>query len=112
MPSSSPPSCSGLSCSQVECSTTTFDPARVVIDQAHESTVRRPDPFTRDDLDGSSEGRAQRNGTYRAVADRLLAGKRSAASLCGPRPDDPNDIVPHELAARCVRYASLAPGRI
>jgi len=89
-----------LGYNQVELFITTFDPRNVVIDP--KATLRRPSgdrtPFTRDDLNEVLE-RAARNpdGTYRAVAGRLLPGK-----VLGPfryastRPDDPNDTVPHE----------------
>jgi hypothetical protein len=89
-----------LGYNQVETFLTTFDPARTVIDPA--ATRRRPSGertrFTRDDVDEVLE-RAARNedGTYRAVAGRLLPGKvLGGFRYSGTRPDDPNDIVPHE----------------
>jgi hypothetical protein len=85
---------------QVEMFITNIDPAKVTIDPT--ATVRRPSgkrtPFTRDDLDEVLE-RAARNpdGTYRAQAGRLLAGKvLGPFRYSGTRPDDPNDLVPHE----------------
>jgi hypothetical protein len=85
---------------QVELFLTTLDPAKVVIDP--KATVRRPNgkrtPFTRDDMDVILE-RVARNddGTYRAVAGRLLPGKiLGPFYYAGTRPDDPNDLVPHE----------------
>ena len=89
-----------LGYNQIEMVLTTFDPARVAIDPA--ATKRRPSgertPFTRDDLDEMLE-RAARNadGTYRAAAGRLLPGKiLGGFRFAGTRPDDPNDLVPHE----------------
>jgi hypothetical protein len=89
-----------LGYNQVETFLTSFDPARAVIDPA--ATIRRPSGartrFTRDDIDEVLE-RSARNedGTYRAVAGRLLPGKvLGGFRYSGTRPDDPNDIVPHE----------------
>lgn len=89
-----------LGYNQVETFLTSFDPARSVIDPS--ATMRRPSgqrtSFTRDDLDEVLE-RAARNpdGTYRAVAGRLLQGKvLGGFRYSGTRPDDPNDVVPHE----------------
>ncbi len=85
---------------QVETFISTFDPAKAVIDPA--ATRRRPSgtrtQFTRDDLDEVLE-RASRNpdGTYRVAAGRMLQGKvLGGFRYSGTRPDDPNDIVPHE----------------
>jgi hypothetical protein len=89
-----------LGYNQVETFLTRIDPAKVEIDA--KATHRRPSgartPFTRDDLNAVLE-RAARNadGTYEAAAARLLPGK-----VLGPfryestRPDDPNDVVPHQ----------------
>ena len=55
-------------------------------------------PMTRDDID-EQLGRAHRNpdGTYRVVAGSALAGRPIGGfKYEGTRPDDPNDIVPHE----------------
>jgi hypothetical protein len=89
-----------LGYNQVETFLTTFDPARAVIDPS--ATMRRPSGqrtrFSRDDLDEVLE-RAARNpdGTYRAVAGRMLPGKvLGGFRYSGTRSDDPNDIVPHE----------------
>ena len=89
-----------LGYNQVESFLTTFDPKKVEIDPA--ATIRRPSgdrtPFTTDDIDAILE-RVARNpdGTYRAVAGRLIPGKIMGNFLyAGTRPDDPNDIVPHE----------------
>jgi hypothetical protein len=89
-----------LGYNQIETFLTTIDLARVEIDPS--ATVRRPSgartPFTRDDLDEVLE-RAARNGdgTYRVAAARLLGGKvLGPFKYDGMRPDDPNDIVPHE----------------
>lgn len=89
-----------LGYNQVESFLTHVDPARLEIDPA--ATVRRPSgartPFTRGDL-AEVLARAARNGdgTYEAVAGRQLAGKiLGPFRYKGTRPDDPNDIVPHE----------------
>ena len=89
-----------LGYNQVETYLTTFDPKRMQIDPT--ATVRRPSgaktPFTRDDLNSILERVAQKpDGTYRVVAGRLLSGKiLGGFRYAGTRPDDPNDIVPHE----------------
>jgi hypothetical protein len=82
-----------LGYNQVESFLTTFDP---------KATLRRPSgartPFIRDDINAILE-RVARNpdGTYRIVAGRLVPGKILGNFLySGTRPDDPNDIVPHE----------------
>jgi hypothetical protein len=89
-----------LGYNQVETFLTRIDPALLEIDT--EATVRRPSgartPFTRDDLHAVLE-RSARNvdGTYDAAAARLLPGKiLGPFRYEGTRPDDPNDIVPHE----------------
>jgi hypothetical protein len=85
---------------QVESFLTTFDPRHVEIDPA--ATVRRPSgektPFTRDDMNAILEQVARNpDGTYRVIAGRLLHGKiLGGFTYDGTRPDDPNDIVPHE----------------
>ncbi len=85
---------------QVESFLTTFDPKVVEIDP--KATIRRPSgartPFTHDDIDAILERVARNNdGTYRVIAGRLIPGKILGNFLyAGTRPDDPNDIVPHE----------------
>ena len=66
------------------------------------ATVKRPNgnrtPMTRDDLHEVLE-RAHRDGdgVYRAAAGRLIPGRiLGGFRYVGTRPDDPNDIVPHE----------------
>ena len=85
---------------QVESFLTTFDPKRVDFDP--KATIRRPSGartrFTTDDMNAILE-RVARNpdGTYRAIAGRLLPGKiLGGFQYDGTRPDDPNDVVPHE----------------
>src|SRR6186997_1016639 len=85
---------------QVETFLTTFDPNRATIDP--QATVRRPSgdrtPYTLDDMRLVLD-RAARNadGTYRVSAGRALTGKiLGGFRYAGTRPDDPNDIVPHE----------------
>lgn len=85
---------------QVESFLTTFDPKRVEIDA--KATIRRPSgartPYTRDDMNAILEHVARNaDGTYRVVAGRLIPGKILGGFLyAGTRPDDPNDVVPHE----------------
>jgi hypothetical protein len=89
-----------LGYNQVESFLTTFDPKRMAFDP--EATLRRPNgkrtPFTRDDIDSILEHVARRpDGTYRVVAGRLLPGRvLGNFRYEGTRPDDPNDLVPHE----------------
>ena len=89
-----------LGYNQVETFLTSVDPSHIDIDPA--ATTRRPSgartPLTRKDLD-EVLARAHRNadGTYRAAAARLLPGKiLGGFRYEDTRPDDPNDIVPHE----------------
>jgi hypothetical protein len=89
-----------LGYNQVESFLTTFDPRKASIDP--KATIPRPNgkrtPFSRDDLDVVLE-RVARNpdGTYRVIAGRLLPGKiLGGFQYDGTRPDDPNDVVPHE----------------
>src|SRR5262245_31628695 len=89
-----------LGYNQVETFLTKIDPRRLEIDP--KATARRPNgkrtPFTQSDLAAVLE-RAARNsdGTYEAAAARLLPGKvLGPFRYEGTRPDDPNDIVPHE----------------
>jgi hypothetical protein len=89
-----------LGYNQVESFLTTFDPARVEF--SPKATLRRPNgkrtPYTKDDFDARLEKVARRpDGTYRVVAGRLLPGKiLGNFRYEGTRPDDPNDVVPHE----------------
>jgi hypothetical protein len=89
-----------LGYNQVETFLTTFDPKRMVINP--EATFRRPNgkrtPITRGDIDEMLSKVARRpDGTYRAVAGRLVPGKIIGNfRYQGTRPDDPNDLVPHE----------------
>ena len=89
-----------LGYNQVETYLTTFDPKRVEFDP--EATLRRPSgertPFTWDDINQILERVARRpDGTYRVVAGRLVPGRILGNFLySGTRPDDPNDLVPHE----------------
>jgi hypothetical protein len=89
-----------LGYNQVETFITAVDPANVTI--SPKATIRRPSgartAFARADLDAVFE-RSARNadGTYRVAAARLLPGKiLGGFRYEGTRPDDPNDIVPHE----------------
>jgi hypothetical protein len=89
-----------LGYNQVESFITTFDPNKMEFDP--KATIRRPSgartPFTRDDVNSILENVARReDGTYRVVAGRLLPGRiLGGFQYKGTRPDDPNDIVPHE----------------
>jgi hypothetical protein len=89
-----------LGYNQVETFLTTFDPKRATIDPA--ATIRRPSgkktPFKWDDLRAILESAARSaDGSYRIVAGRLIPGKILGNFLfAGTRPDDPNDLVPHE----------------
>jgi len=89
-----------LGYNQVESYLTTFDPKRIEFDP--KATIRRPSGartrFTQDDINSILE-RVARNsdGTYRVIAGRLLPGKiLGGYHYEGTRPDDPNDVVPHE----------------
>ena len=89
-----------LGYNQLDAFLTRVDPARLEIDPT--ATMRRPSgertPMTRRDIEEVFE-RSARNadGTYEAAGTRMLVG-----TVLGPfryegtRPDDPNDIVPHE----------------
>jgi hypothetical protein len=89
-----------LGYNQVESFLTTFDPKLVTIDP--KATVRRPSgahtPFKWDDVKEILEQAARNHdGTYRVIAGRLIPGKILGDFLYqGTRPDDPNDLVPHE----------------
>jgi hypothetical protein len=89
-----------LGYNQVESFLTTFDPKLATIDP--DARVRRPSgartPFTWDDLHAILETAARNaDGTYRIVAGRLIPGRiLGNFRFESTRPDDPNDIVPHE----------------
>ena len=89
-----------LGYNQVESFLTTFDPARVDFDP--KATLRRPSGartrFTKDDMNAILEHVARTpDGTYRVIAGRLLPGKiLGGFQYEGTRPDDPNDVIPHE----------------
>jgi hypothetical protein len=85
---------------QVENHLITVRPDRLAI--SDKATFRPPSgvrrPLRRGDLDAVFE-RAHRNadGSYRAVAGRAIPGKiLGGFRYHGTRPDDPNDVVPHE----------------
>ena len=89
-----------LGYNQVETFLSTLDPANVEFDPS--ATVRRPSgartPFEKKDLERLLDLAAPKaDGTYRIVAGRRLSGKiLGGFRYSGTRPDDPNDIVPHE----------------
>ncbi len=89
-----------LGYNQIESFVTTFDPKVVEIDP--DVRVTRPSgartPFTRADLDELLGPVARKpDGTYRVIAGRLVPGRVIGNFLFeGTRPDDPNDVVPHE----------------
>jgi len=89
-----------LGYNQVESFLTTFDPKRIEIDPG--AKFLRPNgkrtPVTRADVQELLEQAARRpDGTYRVFAGRLIPGKIIGNFRYeGTRPDDPNDIVPHE----------------
>jgi hypothetical protein len=83
-----------------------------------EATLRRPNGkrtrFNDDDLYEILERVARRpDGTYRVIAGRLLPGKvLGNFRYEGTRPDDPNDLVPHEHRRELRALRSSAHGRI
>ena len=89
-----------LGYNQVESFLTTFDPKLAEIDP--KATIRRPNgkrtPATRDDMNVVLQNVARKaDGTYRVIAGRLIPGKiLGGFQYVGTRPDDPNDVVPHE----------------
>jgi hypothetical protein len=89
-----------LGYNQVESFLTTFDPKNASIDP--KATVRRPNGtrtrLSQDDVDAILESVARNaDGTYRVIAGRLLPGRiLGGYQYVGTRPDDPNDLVPHE----------------
>ena len=78
----------------------TLRPDSLIID--HETRIDdrdgRPQPMTRRDLDDLLEKAAQNaDGTYRVLASKALPGRPLGPfRYYGTRPDDPNDIFPHE----------------
>jgi hypothetical protein len=89
-----------LGYNQVEYFVTDLKPGILSIDP--KATTRRPSgkrsPLTHNDVAEILE-RAHRNsdGSYRMAAGRLLPGKvLGGFAYQGTRPDDPNDLVPHE----------------
>jgi hypothetical protein len=89
-----------LGYNQVESFITTLDPKTTTIDP--KATSRRASgqrtPITRDDINAILEHVARNaDGTYRVIAGRLLPGRiLGPYQYVGTRPDDPNDLVPHE----------------
>jgi hypothetical protein len=89
-----------LGYNQVETYLTTFDPKNIEFDP--NATIKRPSgartKFTQDDINAILEHVAKKpDGSYRVVAGRLIPGKILGPFMYdGTRPDDPNDIVPHE----------------
>jgi hypothetical protein len=89
-----------LGYNQIETFISTFDPARAVIDP--KARILRPSgdrtPFSRADLKELLDRAAPSpDGTYRISAGRLVKGKTLGPfRYDGTRPDDPNDLVPHE----------------
>ena len=78
-----------------------LDPRDVLISQ--KATIRDPysarrRPFTRHDLDNILQRAAKLpNGRYRVLASRFATGRPLGNfRYYGTRPDDPNDVVPHE----------------
>ena len=88
-----------LGYNQVETYLTTIRPENVVVSE--DATIRahgKRRRFTQADLDDVFD-RAHRNedGSYRVSAGRALPGRAVGGfKYYGTRPDDPNDIVPHE----------------
>ena len=89
-----------LGYNQVESFLTTYDPKNASIDP--KATVRRPNGkrsrFNQDDVNAILERVARnKDGSYRVIAGRQLPGRiLGGYQYAGTRPDDPNDIVPHE----------------
>ncbi len=89
-----------LGYNQIDSHITEFTPGTVSIDPT--ATKKRPNgkrtPMTKADIEELLE-RVPRNGdlSVRAVAGRLLPGRVIGGfRYQGTRPDDPNDVVPHE----------------
>jgi hypothetical protein len=89
-----------LGYNQVESFLTTFDPRRMEIHP--DAKFVRPNgkrtPVRRADVEELLEHAARRpDGTYRVFAGRLIPGTIIGTfRYQGTRPDDPNDLVPHE----------------
>jgi len=89
-----------LGYNQVQSFVTTFDPRRVEIHP--DAKFIRPNgkrtPITRADIKELLAHAARRpDGTYRVFAGRLIPGRIIGNfRYQGTRPDDPNDIVPHQ----------------
>jgi hypothetical protein len=89
-----------LGYNQVESFISSFDLQRTEYDPT--ATLQRPNgartPFTRDDVDQLLERVARnRDGSYRVIAGRRLPGQIIGEfRYSGMRPDDPNDVIPHE----------------
>ena len=88
-----------LGYNQVESYLATVRPEH--LDVADDVTIRahgRRRPFTRKDVDDVLERSARsRDGSYRVIAGRAVPGRALGGfRYFGTRPDDPNDIVPHE----------------
>lgn len=77
-----------------------FDAERYTLEPGAEISVQGGDkrPLTRRDVDAVLEGAARLpNGRYRATARRMPKGNGIGSfRYYGTRPDDPNDIFPHE----------------
>lgn len=84
----------------VEVYLVTVDPASIVIhpDATVRDLIGRRRPFTRRDVEAVLRRAARRaDGTYRALASRFAPGEPLGHfRYWGTRPDDPNDVVPHE----------------
>jgi len=89
-----------LGYNQVENYLTAFRPEDLDIDATATVEVRPryERPMKIDDLDGVlARGAKSADGSYRAMAARALPGRiLGGFPYFGTRPDDPNDIVPHE----------------
>lgn len=89
-----------LGYNQVEYFVTTMNRETTAVSPT--ATTRRPSgarsPIARDDISAVLERADRRaDGSYRMAAGRLLPGKvLGGFKYQGTRPDDPNDVVPHE----------------
>jgi hypothetical protein len=74
------------------------DDLQIAPDATMKDEDGRPRRFTRADLERILEGAARRpDGSYRVLASRNIAGRiLGPFRYYGTRPDDPNDIFPHE----------------